>query len=85
MRDPISSSSEDVKMELTEEELQYGLQYSPTNGLPDLREWIFGLQAYLHGRQKGEGWTVSVGAGSQDLIYKVSHDSAFVSHQMLNG
>ncbi|KAI0925687.1 hypothetical protein AcV5_008358 [Taiwanofungus camphoratus] len=70
LRDPISSSSEDVKMELTEEELQYGLQYSPTNGLPDLREWIFGLQAYLHGRQKGEGWTVSVGAGSQDLIYK---------------
>ncbi|OSX57674.1 hypothetical protein POSPLADRAFT_1155653 [Postia placenta MAD-698-R-SB12] len=70
MRDP--AAGEDVKMELTPDELQHGLQYTPTNGLPELREWVFGLQEFQHNRYKGEGWTVSVGAGSQDLIFKAA-------------
>ena len=51
--------------------LHIGLQYTFTNGLPALREWIIGLQERLHGRRKGEGWTVTIGAGSQDMIFKV--------------
>ncbi|CCL98644.1 uncharacterized protein FIBRA_00646 [Fibroporia radiculosa] len=70
MRDP--SSAEDIKLELTEGELHQGLQYTPTNGFEELREWVFGLQAFQHDRQKGEGWTVSIGAGSQDLIFKAA-------------
>ncbi|KZT01535.1 PLP-dependent transferase [Laetiporus sulphureus 93-53] len=71
MRDPTRPGG-DVKMELTEEELNRGMQYGPTSGFHDLREWMFGLQEYLHARGKGEGWGVSVGAGSQDLLFKAA-------------
>ncbi|KAJ7592687.1 PLP-dependent transferase [Mycena floridula] len=48
-----------------------GLQYGPTAGIPKLREWLYGLQEIYHGRKQGEGnWSLSVGTGSQDLIYK---------------
>lgn len=76
MRDP--AAGEDVKMELTPDELQHGLQYTPTNGLPELREWVLGLQAFQHNRYQGEGWTVSVGAGSQDLIFKVEYKQSAI-------
>ncbi|KAH9831639.1 PLP-dependent transferase [Rhodofomes roseus] len=69
IRDPFTPNGE-TTMQLSEEELNIGLQYTLTSGLPDLREWIFGLQERLHGRRKGEGWTVTVGAGSQDMIFK---------------
>lgn len=69
IRDPTSPIGE-ATMQLTEEELDVGLQYTFTNGLPALREWIFGLQERLHGRRKGEGWTITIGAGSQDMIFK---------------
>ncbi|KAL6302433.1 pyridoxal phosphate-dependent transferase [Sparassis latifolia] len=68
-RDP-QSPSEDVKLELSVGDLAIALQYTATAGLPDLCEWVYGLQSYYHGRQKGEGWKVSIGAGSQDLINK---------------
>lgn len=48
-----------------------GLQYGDTAGIKPLREWLYGLQEFSHGRKEGEGWSVSVGSGSQDLIYKV--------------
>ncbi|KAJ2917353.1 hypothetical protein MD484_g3074, partial [Candolleomyces efflorescens] len=35
-----------------------------------LLDWLFGLQEYFHGRKRDEGWRISVGSGSQDLIYK---------------
>ena len=47
------------------------MQYGPTAGLPSLQEWIYGLQEKMHGRKKGEGWRVTIGGGSQDVIYKV--------------
>ena len=79
IRDPISPGSE-VSMQLTDEELHIGLQYTFTNGLPALREWIIGLQERTHGRHKGEGWTVTIGAGSQDMIFKVgSYRAALMS------
>ncbi|EPT01700.1 hypothetical protein FOMPIDRAFT_1036169 [Fomitopsis schrenkii] len=69
IRDPVSPNDE-VPIQLTDEELHIGLQYTFTNGLPALREWIIGLQERLHGRHKGEGWNVTIGAGSQDMIFK---------------
>jgi tryptophan aminotransferase len=52
--------------------LAEGLQYGPTAGIPDLINWVYGLQEIIHGRKKGEGWRISIGSGSQDVIYKVS-------------
>ncbi|QRV89570.1 mitochondrial carrier protein [Ceratobasidium sp. AG-Ba] len=58
-------------------QLAAALQYGPTSGLPDLISWVYTLQAAQHGRHKGEGWRVTVGTGSQDLLYKSF--SAFVN------
>jgi len=52
-------------------DLAQSLQYGPTDGYKGLLEWLYGLQEKAHGRKKGEGWRISVGSGSQDLIYKV--------------
>lgn len=51
--------------------LSQALQYSDTAGLPQLIDWLTGLQEVSHGRKKGEGWQLSIGSGSQDVIYKV--------------
>ncbi|THH06381.1 hypothetical protein EW145_g4121 [Phellinidium pouzarii] len=51
--------------------LAQSLQYCPTAGIPSLLEWLAGLQAYSHGRKK-EGWRVTTGVGSQDLLYKAT-------------
>ena len=69
-QDPYDPSKE-IPIELTPEELDLGLQYSPTAGIPKLVEWLYKLQEFSHGRKQGEGWKLSVGNGSQDLIYKV--------------
>ncbi|KAF7789602.1 hypothetical protein EIP86_000548 [Pleurotus ostreatoroseus] len=68
-RDPSDPESE-LPVELTPAELQEGLQYGPTTGVPALVDWLYGLQEKAHGRSKNEGWQLSVGNGSQDLIYK---------------
>ncbi|KAF9260113.1 PLP-dependent transferase [Marasmius fiardii PR-910] len=61
----------DVHVNITPEDLALGLQYSDTAGVPALLEWLQGLQEKMHGRQaNGEGWRISVGSGSQDLIFK---------------
>lgn len=70
IRDPLASGK-DMAVELSEDELHRGLQYGPTNGWLELHEWVYGLQVLQHERHKDEGWTVSVGAGSQDLVFKV--------------
>ncbi|KAF8606422.1 PLP-dependent transferase [Ceratobasidium sp. AG-I] len=57
-------------------QLAAALQYGPTSGHPDLIQWVYTLQVAQHGRHKGEGWRVSIGGGSQDLLYKSF--SAFV-------
>ncbi|KAF8972143.1 PLP-dependent transferase [Flammula alnicola] len=51
-------------------DLAQGLQYGDTAGLKQLLDWIFRLQELNHGRKKDEGWRISIGSGSQDLIFK---------------
>jgi tryptophan aminotransferase len=70
-RDPANPGSE-VAIQLSQEELDYGLQYSPTSGHPELIEWLYELQKLAHSRDKGENWSLTIGNGAQDLIYKVS-------------
>ncbi|GJE89936.1 PLP-dependent aminotransferase family protein [Phanerochaete sordida] len=60
----------EITTELDGAALAEGLQYGPTAGIPALIEWVHGLQEREHGRSKGEGWRVSIGSGSQDVIYK---------------
>lgn len=67
-----SHSSQSIPVSLTGASLAAGLQYGPIAGLPRLNEWFVGLQEWVHGREPSEGWRVTVGNGSQDLIYKVS-------------
>lgn len=70
LRDPTNLETE-IPIQLTEDELALGLQYTPTIGIPKLVEWAYGLQKASHGREKGEGWSLAIGNGAQDLIYKV--------------
>lgn len=69
-QDP-NDPSKDIEVDLTPEELDLGLQYSPTAGIPQLVDWLYKLQEVCHGRKQGEGWKLSIGNGSQDLMYKV--------------
>ncbi|KAM5532604.1 hypothetical protein V8D89_013730 [Ganoderma adspersum] len=68
LRDPISK--EEVPIALTEAELTRSLQYSASKGIPELLDWLIGLQEHSHGRKRGEGWDLTFGTGSSDLIYK---------------
>jgi tryptophan aminotransferase len=63
--------SQEQSISLSGNDLSAGLQYGPTGGLPRLLKWFKGLQAFSHGRKSGEGWSLTIGNGSQDLIYKV--------------
>jgi len=65
-----SHSSHSIPVSLTGASLAEGLQYGPTAGLPRLVEWFTGLQERVHGRKPSEGWGLTVGNGSQDVIYK---------------
>ncbi|KDQ52638.1 hypothetical protein JAAARDRAFT_39888 [Jaapia argillacea MUCL 33604] len=62
--------SQDISIKVTDEQLAEALQYGATSGNPSLVNWVYGLQEFSHGRKKGEGWRISIGSGSQDLIYK---------------
>lgn len=62
--------SQEQSISLSGKDLSAGLQYGPTGGLPRLMKWFIGLQTLSHGRKSGEGWSLSMGSGSQDLIYK---------------
>jgi tryptophan aminotransferase len=53
------------------QDLDQALQYGPTPGLAKLRNLLLDTQEQLHKRPKGD-WTVNVGSGTQDLMYKVS-------------
>lgn len=62
---------EETTVTLGDSLLAEGLQYTPTAGISKLLNWLYGLQEIAHGRKRDEGWRLSVGSGSQDLIYKV--------------
>ncbi|KAF8907747.1 pyridoxal phosphate-dependent transferase [Mucidula mucida] len=57
-------------IELGGEDLTTALQYSMTSGLPALVEWMTELAAQVHDIAPGDGARVSMGSGSQDLLYK---------------
>ncbi|KDR77824.1 hypothetical protein GALMADRAFT_210056 [Galerina marginata CBS 339.88] len=63
-------SDEEITLNLSGAELAQGLQYGDTPGLGQLLDWLYGLQEIDHGRKRNEGWTIFIGTGSQDLIYK---------------
>ena len=74
-----SNPGEVSTVSLSGPELAIGLQYGATAGLPRLIDWFVGLQERSHGRIRNEGWRLSVGTGSQDLIWKVSRAELFLS------
>ena len=51
-------------------DLNEALQYSLTDGHPDLNNWLSDFQAFVHKRPRDGSWKLTIGAGSQDLIYK---------------
>lgn len=65
-----SQPGELATVSLSGSDLAIGLQYGATAGLPRLNDWFVGLQERSHGRGPDEGWRLSVGSGSQDLIWK---------------
>ena len=80
IKTPASSSSTGCATDVTEltlrdEDLTTALQYSFTSGIPELVRWVHGLMKEVHlgGATAGEkdlSWRVSLGHGSQDLLYK---------------
>ena len=56
---------------LKHRDLEEALQYGPTAGLPGLIKWLLGLQERVHERVLREDWSLTCGAGGQDLLYKV--------------
>lgn len=66
-----TNPGEEIVTEISGAKLAEGLQYGPSDGIPDFLNWLYGLQERSHGRKRGEGWRISVGSGSQDVIYKV--------------
>jgi tryptophan aminotransferase len=67
-----SDADEMTEHHLSGAALAEALQYSASAGIPSLLKWLTDFQAYEHGRGTDGGWRISVGTGSQDLLYKVS-------------
>lgn len=61
----------ETTLTMSPESVAAGLQYGATAGYAPMLEWTAALQEREHGRKEGEGWRVTMGVGSQDLIYKV--------------
>ncbi|KAJ7447080.1 PLP-dependent transferase [Mycena galericulata] len=68
--DDQADSAEDIALSISGADLAAALQYGATGGMAPLVDWLHGLQSIVHGRERGEGWTLSVGSGSQDLLSK---------------
>lgn len=69
-RSPSEPDKEEV-LTVSGTRLTQALQYGPTAGIPSFIEWLTHLQEISHGRRLGEGWKLTTGMGSQDLLYKV--------------
>ncbi|KAG9314942.1 PLP-dependent transferase [Chiua virens] len=63
-------SSRSIPLSLTGPDLAEALQYSTIRGLSRLIDWFVGLQQHVHGRGRAEGWRITIGHGSQDMIFK---------------
>jgi tryptophan aminotransferase len=58
-------------LEITPEHVAVGLQYGAVAGWQPFIDWLAELQYRQHGRSIKEGWRLTVGLGSNDMIYKV--------------
>lgn len=73
---PSHSLTADVtELTLRDEDLTTALQYNLTAGVPELVGWVRNLMEEVHlGLARVQGndlsWRVSLGHGSQDLLYK---------------
>ncbi|KAI9209309.1 pyridoxal phosphate-dependent transferase [Polychytrium aggregatum] len=56
-------------IDISEADVQVALQYSATNGLPNLVQWLRDLQLLEH-RPKLQDFDICVGNGSQDVLTK---------------
>jgi tryptophan aminotransferase len=67
-----TSPSEEVTLKIDSEDgrISEALQYGGTAGHADLITWLLAMQKHYHGRSEHPSWKLSVGAGSQDLLYK---------------
>ncbi|PPR02666.1 hypothetical protein CVT24_002149 [Panaeolus cyanescens] len=66
-----ADASKPSTLTLEGSELHEALQYGATAGLKPLVEWMTGLQEFSHGRDRTQGdWRVTMGSGSQDVVYK---------------
>lgn len=72
IRSPTADGSVEKVIDIQGSELQEALQYGATQGLPDMHRWFKGLQVAAHDRVPSSDWELSIGCGSQDLLYKVS-------------
>lgn len=71
VRSPFDSTKE-TELIIKGDALAESLQYTATKGITSLVNWVDELQQIYHGRySNNEGWGISVGTGSQDLLYKV--------------
>lgn len=71
VRSPDSSADGQLtELVIRDDELNTALQYNMTAGIPELVQFLTDLNIRVHGCRTEEGWRVSVGSGSQDLLYK---------------
>lgn len=68
---PAVPGGETISLTLDGDTLTEGLQYGATDGLTGLVNWVTELQTLVHKRKPNKSWRVTIGSGSQDLIYKV--------------
>ncbi|KAJ7676697.1 pyridoxal phosphate-dependent transferase [Mycena polygramma] len=55
---------------LENNEVNEAFQYGETEGMGRLITWIEEFQTHVHKRVLDKSWSVTIGAGSQDLMYK---------------
>jgi len=66
-------------------DLSDALQYGPTPGLTNFREFLTELQETVHKRPRGGDWSVAVGTGSQDCMVRVGFSFVLVPGKGLTG
>ncbi|KAI3602371.1 hypothetical protein WG66_011330 [Moniliophthora roreri] len=75
---------EEVSADITGRLLSTGLQYGTTPGVHELITWFEGLQERVHGRKAtGEGWRISIGCGSRELVSKAIRAFIEPGHSVL--
>ncbi|KAK1221335.1 hypothetical protein PQX77_015855 [Marasmius sp. AFHP31] len=70
-RDSRDAGNSDISVPISGPLLSQGLQYGATPGINGLLSWFEQLQELVHGRKAvGEGWRISIGCGSRELMSK---------------